>query len=122
MPYIVPERRVHAFAAPETVGELNYSITLLFVQEWTRCPRYATINEVEAACEVAKDNIRNGIWHRGKGLEYGIMELCRVFYFSDCGSSDDCVGAVGCAQKEFYRRVAVPYEDHMCEVNGDVYP
>lgn len=35
---------------------------------------------------------------------------------------NDCLGALEGAKLEFYRRVAVPYEEEkMCE-NGDVYP
>jgi len=31
------------------------------------------------------------------------------------------VGALDCAKMEFYRRVAVPYEEKKREENGDVY-
>lgn len=34
---------------------------------------------------------------------------------------NDIVGVLECAKSEFYRRVAVPYEDNKIEVNGDVY-
>lgn len=35
---------------------------------------------------------------------------------------NDIVGALEGAKLEFYRRVAVPYEDSKIEQNGDVYP
>lgn len=34
---------------------------------------------------------------------------------------NDVVGALECAKQEFYRRVAVPYEDVKIQKNGDVY-
>lgn len=35
---------------------------------------------------------------------------------------NDVLGALEGAKAEFYRRVAVPYEDMKIEENGDVYP
>ena len=35
---------------------------------------------------------------------------------------NDCLGALDGAGKEFYARVARPYEDKKIELNGDVYP
>lgn len=35
---------------------------------------------------------------------------------------NDVVGALECAKQEFYRRVAVPYEENKIAENGDVYP
>ena len=35
---------------------------------------------------------------------------------------NDVLGALEGAKLEFYRRVAVPYEDQKREENGDVYP
>jgi hypothetical protein len=34
---------------------------------------------------------------------------------------NDIVGVLECAKMEFYRRVAVPYEDKKRTENGDVY-
>lgn len=31
------------------------------------------------------------------------------------------IGVLECAKQELYRRVAVPYENAKCELNGDVY-
>lgn len=35
---------------------------------------------------------------------------------------NDCMGALEGAKAEFYRRVAVPYEEDKIAANGDVYP
>ena len=47
-------------------------------------------------------------------------------YLEDHGLSyttiAECMGALSCAQAEFYRRVAVPYEDQKIKAAGDVYP
>lgn len=45
---------------------------------------------------------------RSKGLNYTAI--------------NDVMGAFASAQAEFYRRVAVPYEDAKIRENGDVYP
>lgn len=42
-----------------------------------------------------------------KGLSYGTI--------------NDIVGALEGAKAEFYRRVAIPYEDKKIQENGDVY-
>lgn len=38
------------------------------------------------------------------------------------GAINDALGALEGAKQEFYRRVAVPYEDKKRSINGDVYP
>ncbi len=35
---------------------------------------------------------------------------------------NEVMGLLTCVQKEFYRRVVVPYEKKKCSENGDVYP
>ena len=58
------------------------------------------------------------------GLNYVITELC-VGYLRAKGLNythiNDIMGALSSAQAEFYRRVAVPYEDTKIKENGDVY-
>jgi len=34
---------------------------------------------------------------------------------------NEIIGVLECAKQEFYRRVAVPYEDQKKALNGDVY-
>ena len=35
---------------------------------------------------------------------------------------NSAIGVLECAKLELYRRIAVPYEDVQCDLNGDVYP
>ena len=57
-------------------------------------------------------------------LNYRITSVLRA-YIEDNGLSyqtiNDIVGALEGAKLEFYRRVAVPYENYKIKVNGDVY-
>lgn len=57
-------------------------------------------------------------------LNYAITEIIKAYYQG--GQSyqgiNDVVGALEGAKIEFYRRVAVPYEDEKIKENGDVYP
>lgn len=57
-------------------------------------------------------------------LNYAITKLL-VGYAELKGLSyltiNDCLGALEGAKAEFYRRVAVPYEDAKAHLNGDVY-
>ena len=57
-------------------------------------------------------------------LNYKITCLCRN-YCQEHGLSyariNDVLGALEGAKAEFYRRVAVPYEDMKIAENGDVY-
>lgn len=57
-------------------------------------------------------------------LNYLITQLLRR-YINDHGLRYEhinaAMGACSCAAQEFYRRVAVPYEDNKIAENGDVY-
>jgi hypothetical protein len=57
-------------------------------------------------------------------LNYAITILCKD-YLAAAGLSyqhiNDVLGALEGAKQEFYRRVAVPYEDGKIAENGDVY-
>lgn len=57
-------------------------------------------------------------------LNYMITDLIS-HYFEAHGSRyqqiNDVIGALEGAKLEFYRRVAVPYEESKIEENGDVY-
>jgi len=58
-------------------------------------------------------------------LNYAITTLC-IDYLDLHGTIsydaiNTVVGVLECAKQEFYRRVAVPYEDKKMEENGDVY-
>lgn len=60
----------------------------------------------------------------GGDLNYLFTRIA-VDYFKNNGGRyqqiNDVLGALEGAKLEFYRRVAVPYEDKKCEENGDVY-
>ena len=57
-------------------------------------------------------------------LNYFITQLL-IAYLDGKGMSythiNDCMGALSGASQEFYRRVAVPFEDGKALDNGDVY-
>lgn len=57
-------------------------------------------------------------------LNYSITRLM-LRYLENNGKSymtlNEIVGALECAKQEFYRRLAVPYEDTKIAENGDVY-
>lgn len=54
-----------------------------------------------------------------------VVTLVITEYLRTCGRSyqtiNDILGALDGASKEFYRRVAAPYEDTKIVLNGDVY-
>lgn len=75
--------------------------------------------------QAARDDLDQGGVPTSKGeLNYVITKLL-VEYFHREGAGysaiNDCLGACEGAKLEFYRRVAVPYEDRKIEENGDVY-
>ena len=58
-------------------------------------------------------------------LNFAITSLI-THYWKDVDVSsyvvlNDIMGALECAKAEFYRRVAVPYEEQKLAENGDVY-
>lgn len=77
-----------------------------------------------------KKEDRDALLTRARGpqtqgeLNYSITVL--LIYYMNCkGKSyqtiNDILGALDGASKEFYRRVAAPYEDTKIAENGDVY-
>lgn len=57
-------------------------------------------------------------------LNYALTRLCLTYIDEvglDYAAINDVIGALECAKQEFYRRVAVPYEDKKRKENGDVY-
>lgn len=61
--------------------------------------------------------------HEGE-LNYCITMLCKSFLEQEemsYASINKIIGVLECAKQEFYRRVAVPYENRKIEENGDVY-
>lgn len=57
-------------------------------------------------------------------LNYAITVLCRDYLGLggvNYTNINTVIGVLECAKQEFYRRVAVPYEDQKIKENGDVY-
>jgi hypothetical protein len=58
-------------------------------------------------------------------LNYKITQLCREFIKGSGHTNytiiNEVIGVLECAKQEFYRRIAVPYENKKIKVNGDVY-
>ena len=57
-------------------------------------------------------------------LNYAITQLCAQFVKDrdlSYQTINDVLGALEGAKQEFYRRVAVPYENSKLALNGDVY-
>lgn len=72
----------------------------------------------------AKDELKAGRRPRSVGeLNYCLTRLMTEYCHSVLGYGDinDVIGAIECAKLEFYRRMAVPYEDQKIIENGDVY-
>jgi hypothetical protein len=57
-------------------------------------------------------------------LNYKITKTC-IEYLHNEGTSyktiNEIIGVLECAKMEFYRRIAVPYENLKKKENGDVY-
>lgn len=57
-------------------------------------------------------------------LNYAITKICKLYMWQHGKSYrtiNDIIGVLECAKQEFYRRIAVPYEDNKIAENGDVY-
>ena len=72
-----------------------------------------------------RDALRTGFAETPGDLNYAVTCLI-VDYVHTHGLSyqtiNDVLGALDGAGREFYRRVAAPYEDAAIARNGDVYP
>ena len=123
MPYIeqiARDRLSRDGQYPTTPGEVNYLVSVMIANHVRRHPdglRYHVINDVIAQLEtVIHGNGRAALEKDSLAHEIiGMLQLVRLPVLQ-------VVGAVRCAQMEFYRRVAAPYEDAAIKKNGDVYP
>jgi hypothetical protein len=72
-----------------------------------------------------EDRERARLYPRSAGeLNYAVTILIKSYIKHNCLSYqtiNDILGALEGAKAEFYRRVAVPYEDMKISTNGDVY-
>lgn len=55
-------------------------------------------------------------------LNYFITKMCRVYAGKEYNYSklNEIMGVLECAKMEFYRRLAVPYEEQKIKENGDL--
>lgn len=77
----------------------------------------------------AKDRV--ALVYQPKGSPQNAGEMNYLFsliiqrYLAEFGKNyqhiNDCLGALGCASQEFYRKVVIPYEDQKIKENGDAY-
>lgn len=132
MPYIPKDDRTRVASSGATnPGELNFELTLT-VRAYLRAHaplKYAQINDVVSALDWCKHAFR--IKAYGTALQMDLHRICgnyvtRVAMHSPDGyatnnAEADALGALECCKLEFYRRVAVPYEDGKIKTNGDVY-
>lgn len=81
-------------------------------------PYIDAIRRVQLALKLESYPINSG------ELNYCLTELCRLYLDSkvqNYNTINDIVGALEGAKLEFYRRIAVPYEEKKINQNGDVY-
>lgn len=112
MPYL-PTEEIERLKSPESwkrilsPGELNALFTLRYIDIWRAEPRYHTIH-----------NIRKIAWHlENDEIIDGMVDVL-VRHGND---QVDIDAALDLAFFEFYRRVAVVYENHKAKLAGDVY-
>lgn len=57
-------------------------------------------------------------------LNFAITMFCLAWWnrSASYASINDVMGVLDCVGKEFYRRIAVPYEDRKAAESGDVFP
>lgn len=75
--------------------------------------------------QLARSEIKEGWAVTSSGeLNYQITNMVKAYMETkglNYQTINDILGALDGASKEFYRRVAAPYEDLAIERNGDVY-
>jgi hypothetical protein len=85
---------------------------------------YITQGERDKSWE---DFIEEGYIPNAGTLNYLITTLCDEYLSGDRAEEfsysqiNTVVGVLECAKMEMYRRLAVPYEDHKRNRNGEVY-
>ena len=133
MPYIKQERRKEALTNPLNAGELNYAITMSMIGYYEEDPCYQRINDVLASLDcLRRIHEEKTIWGNdtpwGPATEVGnftkdVFSVIETFTEGHDAEQAyyDVKGAISGATLEFYRRVAVPYEESKIEKNGDVY-
>jgi hypothetical protein len=76
-----------------------------------------------AALDYIVDGLRAAERTPGE-LNYIISRLLHTYVYGNGGINYEkinvLIGVLGCAEREFYRTVAAPYEDEKRKANGDV--
>lgn len=138
MPYIpkVDRSRV-ASSGATNAGELNFELTLA-IRAYLRSVaplKYQHINDTVAALDWARSAISCQVFSSDGPLRNALHNTCNRYIERTCkphmttdkywlyqGQAErDVLGALECCKLEFYRRVAVPYEDRKITLNGDCY-
>lgn len=73
-----------------------------------------------------REELTSGRWPIGTAgnLNFLLTNLLRRYWVNSAQNYqaiNDIVGALEGAKQEFYRRIAVPYEENKIKENGDVY-
>lgn len=124
MSYIPQDRRkVLLTGTPENCGELNYRLVEIinkYVAENNL--KYSTINEVISALVLLAQG--TALSKLGSALNIAVIDYC-VSKNNGLTPGEqtlvDVNGALMCQAFEFYRRIAVPYQDGKMDMHGDVY-
>ncbi len=104
MPYVSQEQRTANEIVDE--GTLNYFITKVILDVWSKAPKYATIHMLRKELVTDPKNSRFIKELRGKAAH--------AFTVADIHT------AAALAFNEFYRRVGVTYEESKIKANGDL--
>jgi len=77
---------------------------------------------LDEAIKGLEDKIKNcGTENRAGVLNYCISKMFSNLFSLRYSEINEAIGVLECSKLEFYRRVAVPYEDKKVIDNGDVY-
>jgi hypothetical protein len=138
LPYIPKDDRTRVASNGATnPGELNYELTLAIRGHLRALAplKYEQVNGVVSALEWVKATANVPLKWPDDPLREALHRICvrYIAYKSDphmatstygfhrVTAERDAVGAIECCKLEFYRRVAVPYEERKIKTNGDVY-
>lgn len=124
MPYIPRKDRPRVASDGATnAGELNYELTLAIRAHLRSVAplKYQHINDVVGDIwRAGRCVVRNERPPPAYKLVCTLYHTC-IKYVGNGFPYDDVAGALECCKLEFYRRVAVPYEEAKIKLNGDCY-
>jgi hypothetical protein len=82
--------------------------------------RQAVDPEIDALVEKIVDESLDGEDWRDGTLNYIITRLVHELYKIRYKDINAAIGVLECAKQEYYRKIASPYENEKCEINGEV--